>query len=371
MFPEQFPSQGVRFATGGIMTSDGTMPLQRYARGGIARSPQLAMFGEGSMPEAYVPLPDGRTIPVTIRPFANGGVYYPHRYNVFDDPFLNSFLTGIPDTQMSRRYQQDEALRQRMDSVFDEYVGTLYTILDDFGTNEMGTGHIQHLFARSVEDLVADNRELFDDTEFADYLINRGVGEFFTNNENPSVLMQRTGKYDSENVGAFISNMQRQAFGIIRNQEQFEAGRRLGISGILDDYYSQLEPTQNWFNDRVRDEQNPFLRMIRESAGIPLRGYQRPQRYARGGIARSPQLAMFGEGSMPEAYVPLPDGRTIPVSLMGGGGSSTTNNVSVSISANGLNQTSDSQNGAQLGRQIARAVQDEISRQQRPGGSLR
>ena len=47
------------FAKGGIMSSQGSMPLRRYASGGIARSPQLAMFGEGSRPEAYVPLPDG------------------------------------------------------------------------------------------------------------------------------------------------------------------------------------------------------------------------------------------------------------------------------------------------------------------------
>lgn len=55
------------FANGGIMTGNGALPLKRYAAGGIATSPQLAMFGEGSRPEAYVPLPDGRTIPVTMR----------------------------------------------------------------------------------------------------------------------------------------------------------------------------------------------------------------------------------------------------------------------------------------------------------------
>jgi tape measure domain-containing protein len=54
------------FAKGGIMTSAGPAPLRKYANGGIARSPQLAMFGEGSKPEAFVPLPDGRTIPVTM-----------------------------------------------------------------------------------------------------------------------------------------------------------------------------------------------------------------------------------------------------------------------------------------------------------------
>jgi hypothetical protein len=58
---------GFKFATGGIMTSDGPLPLKKYARGGIANSPQLAMFGEGSMPEAYVPLPDGRRIPVAMK----------------------------------------------------------------------------------------------------------------------------------------------------------------------------------------------------------------------------------------------------------------------------------------------------------------
>lgn len=55
------------FANGGIMTSQGSIPLNRYAGGGIANSPQLAMFGEGRMNEAYVPLPDGKTIPVTMK----------------------------------------------------------------------------------------------------------------------------------------------------------------------------------------------------------------------------------------------------------------------------------------------------------------
>lgn len=54
------------FGKGGVMTSRGPMPLRSYAGGGVANSPQLAMYGEGSMPEAYVPLPDGRSIPVRM-----------------------------------------------------------------------------------------------------------------------------------------------------------------------------------------------------------------------------------------------------------------------------------------------------------------
>lgn len=54
------------FANGGIMTPRGSMALKTYANGGIANSPQVAIYGEGRQPEAYVPLPDGRSIPVTV-----------------------------------------------------------------------------------------------------------------------------------------------------------------------------------------------------------------------------------------------------------------------------------------------------------------
>lgn len=52
---------------GGIVGPGGEMPLRRYRSGGIARGRQFAEFGEGDVPEAFVPLQDGRSIPVTIR----------------------------------------------------------------------------------------------------------------------------------------------------------------------------------------------------------------------------------------------------------------------------------------------------------------
>ncbi len=54
----------VGFADGGIMTSAGAVDLMR---GGIANDAHLAVFGEGRTPEAFVPLPDGRRIPVDLR----------------------------------------------------------------------------------------------------------------------------------------------------------------------------------------------------------------------------------------------------------------------------------------------------------------
>jgi len=58
------------FAGGGIMTAHGELPLRQYAGGGVATSPQVSVFGEGSTPEAYVPVPSGR-IPVEVRTPAN------------------------------------------------------------------------------------------------------------------------------------------------------------------------------------------------------------------------------------------------------------------------------------------------------------
>lgn len=55
------------YAKGGVMSPAGDVPLKKYARGGIATRPQMALYGEGSMNEAFVPLPDGRRIPVDMR----------------------------------------------------------------------------------------------------------------------------------------------------------------------------------------------------------------------------------------------------------------------------------------------------------------
>lgn len=60
------------FSGGGVMTSAGPLPLRQYSGGGIANTPQVAMFAEGGVPEAYVPVPNGM-IPVEIRGGGGGG----------------------------------------------------------------------------------------------------------------------------------------------------------------------------------------------------------------------------------------------------------------------------------------------------------
>jgi lambda family phage tail tape measure protein len=98
------------------------------------------------------------------------------------------------------------------------------------------------------------------------------------------------------------------------------------------------------------------------SGSIPL------NKYAGGGVANSPQMALFGEGSMPEAYVPLPDGRRIPVNMKNGGSSSPV--INVAVDAKGTSVSGNRGQGEALGRAIAASVQAELIKQKRPGGLL-
>lgn len=99
------------FDKGGIMSALG--PIRTYSTGGIARSPQLAMFGEGSTPEAYVPVPSGR-IPVEMR--GHGGSAGGNRtinttFNV-STPNADSFRRSQPQI-MARAARQMNRQSQR------------------------------------------------------------------------------------------------------------------------------------------------------------------------------------------------------------------------------------------------------------------
>ena len=110
-----------------------------------------------------------------------------------------------------------------------------------------------------------------------------------------------------------------------------------------------------------------FPKLFATGGVMTAKGPMTLKRYASGGIANSPQLAMFGEGSTPEAYVPLPDGRSIPVKMKGGGNDG---NITVNVDARGTSVQGDNDQGARLGRAISAAVQQELIRQRRPGGLL-
>lgn len=92
---------GASFAMGGIMTSRGPLPLRAYSAGGVANTPQLALYGEGKMPEAYVPLPDGRTIPVSMR-VSGGGASQPAAAPPMQVTVINNAGAEVKTTATSR-----------------------------------------------------------------------------------------------------------------------------------------------------------------------------------------------------------------------------------------------------------------------------
>jgi hypothetical protein len=65
------------FADGGVMTSGGELPLHRNSTGGVATSPQIALFGEGRHPEAFIPMVDPAGIHVRLDPAGGAHVELP------------------------------------------------------------------------------------------------------------------------------------------------------------------------------------------------------------------------------------------------------------------------------------------------------
>jgi hypothetical protein len=92
--------------------------------------------------------------------------------------------------------------------------------------------------------------------------------------------------------------------------------------------------------------------------------YGIPQR-AKGGPVSSGQTYMVGERG-PELFVPGRSGTIVANDKMGGGSTS----VVVNVDASGSKVEGNDQQGNQLGRVIAAAVQQELIKQKRPGGLL-
>jgi len=59
-------------ADGGILPGS-YIPFQAFSNGGVARSTTLGLVAEAGQPEAVVPLPNGRSIPVEMRGGGGGG----------------------------------------------------------------------------------------------------------------------------------------------------------------------------------------------------------------------------------------------------------------------------------------------------------
>lgn len=95
--------------------------------------------------------------------------------------------------------------------------------------------------------------------------------------------------------------------------------------------------------------------------------------YATGGIAKGPRAGYPAILHGTEAVVPLPDGKSIPVSMSGAAGQQNNVTVNVAIDNQGRTTSSTEQDSTQagsIGTMIAKAVQTELQNQKRSGGIL-
>jgi lambda family phage tail tape measure protein len=97
--------------------------------------------------------------------------------------------------------------------------------------------------------------------------------------------------------------------------------------------------------------------------------------FAKGGIVNSPTLFPFAKGTGlmgeagPEAIMPLQRGANGKLGVLASGGGGDIN-VVVNVDAKGSSVEGNEQEGQQLGRVIAAAIQAEMIKQKRPGGLL-
>lgn len=304
------------FANGGIMTSNGPVPLRKYAGGGIANSPQLAMFGEGSVPEAYVPVPSGK-IPVELK---GGGGNYVVNNNFFgDQSSAASSNFEAPDlvSQFKQKGSKTEALG--VGNLFDESKSALDWYVESI---RQGMDAVDAIAAEGVMSLENTFVDFFKTGKlnFQDFLttIEDSLIRTFVQQSITGPLAQGLGGLFGGGGGAAAGG-------------GFGGGIFGEISGLIGGFFA---------NGGIMSSKGP----------VPLR------KYANGGIASSPQLALFGEGSQNEAYVPLPDGRSIPV-VQKGGGKSTSIVVNMTVVAK------DADSFQQSKGQIAGSLALELSRQ--------
>ena len=123
--PHELALATTGLASGGIMTSHGPLPLRKYGGGGIAYTPQLALYGEGRTPEAYVPLPDGRRIPavVDLRGNAGGGA------TIVNIQMENK--TGLPNLSLKQTGQKTDE-RQKTKTIVLELAFTDIDFINSF-----------------------------------------------------------------------------------------------------------------------------------------------------------------------------------------------------------------------------------------------
>ena len=211
-----------------------------------------------------------------------------------------------------------------------------------------------------------------------------GKEEEVSQEEKIAALKEKFGELDAEQIINLLKieeGLKKQV--TVMERQQKEAERIKGIfteigndiaTGVSDALVDAVMQTKS-LADAARSLLNGIARQLLQlgintflfsafggSSGI----FKNLTTFATGGRPTVGQAALVGEKG-PELFVPSVAGTVIPNNKITGGGAVT---VNVSVDATGSNVEGDEEEGRELGRLIAAAVQSEIVQQKRAGGLL-
>jgi len=254
---------------------------------------------------------------------------------VNEETILDKNMSKIIDGQaMSVKVLNAEELKQPS--------GTAYT--GDWGSGEFSGG-------------TASGFSFTKDTAQSRMLAEQGWDAEFENSQNTIASITNL----EGNLGATLN----QGFSDLINNNDFNFGR-LAVSFLQNVANSAISGAATGISNAIVTNL-----MTGANGGVAPGGFKA---FANGGVVKKPTFGLIGEGKFNEAVVPLPDGKSIPISGKMSG--DTENNINITINMgteSGDDSSTDkqSQDGvAQLAGNITKLVQQELVEQKRPGGLL-
>jgi hypothetical protein len=221
---------------------------------------------------------------------------------------------------------------------------------------------------------------LFGETE-GGYAKNASTAAAFKTNEGSeqTAMLAEQGMWNDNENTTFSTNTM-QTVGAATNNTLQTGFKDLIYNGKLNTAKLAMSFVQQIGNTIISSVVSGATTAVMSANGNVLRGGF--QAFAKGGVVTKPTLGLVGEGKDNEAIVPLPDGRAIPVAMIGKGAATENNtenniNVTINVASDGTTtssaQASEGSNGPdfnKLGGMMTQVIQQELLNQQRPGGLL-
>tara|TARA_Y100001937_G_scaffold39174_1_gene55705 strand:- start:8429 stop:12142 length:3714 start_codon:yes stop_codon:yes gene_type:complete len=190
----------------------------------------------------------------------------------------------------------------------------------------------------------------------------KDLDEFFNRPSAHDMLLEKQSKISAD----ASDNVEKETENILKNEKNVTT-----FGGFVGDFKSAMNIVAlalNPLGGVIQSGVTGFLESLFTGAEEGRHGGVM-KNYSTGGIARGSSSGFPAILHGTEAVVPLPNGRSIPVQMQGAAG---VNNISVSVN---MGEGSTNIEGGQgeveaLGKLVAGAVQDELQKQQRPGGIL-